>query len=146
VKKLLLILCFLMIPYHNAFALAPHPLYFTIDGRPSEITVNVDGKDYVVKWDGKALYLMNAGPSGNGDGPKTPTNRLRGPKKANGHESPRINGYGHFGSNEYWDGIYPPVPNDRLPEGSGLGCMLIIAALFYGFIFIYLCLYFCGFF
>ena len=42
--------------YPNQF-LAPHPLYFTIDGRPSIIDVPLEDKTYQVVWSGSKLSL-----------------------------------------------------------------------------------------
>jgi hypothetical protein len=37
--------------------LAPHPIYFSVDGRPSTKKVEVDGKVYDVTWDGSKLDI-----------------------------------------------------------------------------------------
>jgi hypothetical protein len=46
--------------------LAPHPLYFTIDGKPTTINVNVEKGQYDVKWDGQylSIYQTNRGHDG----------------------------------------------------------------------------------
>jgi hypothetical protein len=37
--------------------LAPHPLYFTVDGRPTVLNVDVDKQHFKVGWDGRYLSI-----------------------------------------------------------------------------------------
>ena len=37
--------------------LAPHPLYFTVDGSPAKESIEVDGKEYEVSWDGEKVGI-----------------------------------------------------------------------------------------
>lgn len=57
-------------------ALAPHPLYFTGDGKPVSIKIDINGQWYEVNWDGASLDLEYGKPppydsqppkNGNGD-------------------------------------------------------------------------------
>jgi len=56
-NKIWALITFVLIFRSVSFCLAPHPLYFTVDGSPTKIEVNVDGEDYHVVWDGTALAL-----------------------------------------------------------------------------------------
>jgi hypothetical protein len=85
------------------FALSPHPIYFSKDGRPSKQKIRVGDKSYVVGWDGAKLTL-EYGP-------------------------PNRNGSSQNGNKNY---------NDNDDQGYGLGCMLLISALFYGMVAYYL--------
>ena len=60
--------CLLLIFCSSAFALAPHPLYFTGDGRPKKERITVDGQEYVIGWDGASLSLEYGRPKINGSG------------------------------------------------------------------------------
>lgn len=43
--------------------LAPHPISFSVDGRPSETSMVIDGVEYVVVWDGKKLHAPKEKPA-----------------------------------------------------------------------------------
>jgi len=64
-KKLVFIICFFL-PINilglNRDTLAPHPLYFTIDGSPKKEYVEIAGQKYVVNWDGHSLTLEHINP------------------------------------------------------------------------------------
>ena len=42
--------------------LAPHPIYYTIDGSPRTIKVGNNGRAYYVHWDGKNLTISDKPP------------------------------------------------------------------------------------
>jgi hypothetical protein len=52
----------------SSFALAPHPLYFTGDGRSTKERITVDGQEYVIGWDGASLSLEYGRPKIGGSG------------------------------------------------------------------------------
>lgn len=41
----------------SIFTLAPHPLYFTVDGKPTKTSVKIKDKEYEVEWDGEKLDI-----------------------------------------------------------------------------------------
>lgn len=42
--------------------LAPHPITFSVDGRPAETDMMIDGIKYRMIWDGKSLILKEDSP------------------------------------------------------------------------------------
>lgn len=48
--------------------LAPHPVYFSVDGRPATASTKVDGQPWIAYWNGRTLRLIEGGGSGNGNG------------------------------------------------------------------------------
>lgn len=67
-KELALILSLLPAPATNDIEhlrednLAPHPIYFTVDGSPAREIVKVDGKEFVADWDGQRLDIYEQEP------------------------------------------------------------------------------------
>jgi len=55
-----LLFLFSTTPYstYGAFCLAPHPIYFSVNGEPVREYVNVEGTEYAVDWDGKRLGIF----------------------------------------------------------------------------------------
>lgn len=116
-------------------ALAPHPIYFSVDGSPAEEEVEVEGKHYLVKWDGKSLSIVEKpnGEDGNEeDGkPGSYLNRIRrfypeyggngNGKNGNGKNGKKINGH-RFGGNGSGNGRGkdPTIGPDEMPWWGGL--------------------------
>lgn len=58
IKTLIAVLfAFVSVAGGNSDTLAPHPVYFTGDGRPTVERIILDGKYYDVGWDGASLTL-----------------------------------------------------------------------------------------
>lgn len=38
--------------------LAPHPLYFTVDGKPTKEKVKVEDKTFIITWNGEIVDLL----------------------------------------------------------------------------------------
>jgi hypothetical protein len=47
---------------HMRHNLAPHPISFTVNGKPSEISVPYDGEEYTMTWDGEKLSMKKGKP------------------------------------------------------------------------------------
>jgi hypothetical protein len=116
--------------------LAPHPLYFTIDGRPARTTAWVDHRPYIVDWDTVELRRIDwpgeegKGPNGNGNGNRKPPNKLFG-GSGSGGDGGRWNGGGGNNDDDEDKNKDPEDPEhyntlNKFPEMAWLGCLIFI--------------------